>query len=155
MDSRNNAAAGSDISAQDSREKLNFAQYNTSWDDEEKKGAKAFMTETVSKHDVVRAWNAAEFDQFSMRATCLSPSTTFMELPLRLKARMWKYVSEVMPYYAELPDIVLGGMVRGGGERYMRVKEMFESAEVRASLRSPWFLVPVAATLCARVYVCL
>ncbi len=108
--------------------------------------------ETITKQDVVRAWNAAEFDQFAMRATCLSPSTTFMDLPLRLKARVWKYMSELMPYYPELPGVMLGCMVLGQGERYMRVKELFESAEVTESL---CVCVCMYACMCSYMYVCM
>jgi SAM-dependent methyltransferase len=84
--------------------------------------------ETVTIMDVVKAWNEQELMLFPMRTgaagRCMSPSTTFTDLPLYLKARLWKYTSELMPYYPELPLIV-----SGMDPRLLRVKELFESFE--------------------------
>jgi hypothetical protein len=57
----------------------------------------------------------------------MSPSTTFQDLPLHLKARVFKYVSELMPYYPELPLVVCS--MAFANPRLLRVKELFESCE--------------------------
>lgn len=59
--------------------------------------------ESVSMEEVVQAWSMEELERFPMRATCLSPRTFFADLPLLSKARLWKYVSELMPCELFIP----------------------------------------------------
>lgn len=84
--------------------------------------------ESVSMEEVVQAWSMEELERFPMRATCLSPRTFFADLPLLSKARLWKYVSELMPYYGEeIPSIFFA--VACGSGRAFRVKEVVEACE--------------------------
>lgn len=81
----------------------------------------------VTKWHVVRAWRSDEIDALPMRATCLCPSTMLGDLAPAQQARIWKYVSEVMPYSEFLPSVVWG--LAHERPEYLRVKELFESCE--------------------------
>jgi hypothetical protein len=95
-------------------------------------GGRTYSAEnqTLAQMDVVKAWNPGELEAFPMRASgegCMSPATRFQDLSLYMKARLLKYVSELMPYYPELPNIVARMAV--SSPQHLRVKELFESFE--------------------------
>lgn len=87
-------------------------------------------SQTLGLIDVVKAFNAEELQAFPMRAGgdgCMSPATRFQDLSLYMRARLLKYVSELMPYYPELPKIVV--QMSTTNPQHLRVKELFESFE--------------------------
>ena len=86
--------------------------------------------ESVALMDVVKAWSSEELQIFPMRASgegCMSPATQFQDLSLLQKARLHKYISELMPYYPELPCIMADMAAKS--PQHFRVKELFESFE--------------------------
>ena len=101
-------------------------------------GGRTYSAEnqTLAQMDVVKAWNPGELEDFPMRASgegCMSPATRFQDLSLYMKARLLKYVSELMPYYPELPNIVARMAV--SSPQHLRVKELFEVVTADLTIR--------------------
>ena len=65
------------------------------------------LTEAAVVQNVGVAWQPSEFDDFPMRATCLCPSTTISDLTPALKARLWRYLSDVFgKHYPEMVEVI-------------------------------------------------
>ena len=53
------------------------------------------------------AWQPSELSDFPMRATCLCPSTTINDLTPELKARLWRYLSDIFgKHYPEMVEVI-------------------------------------------------
>jgi len=101
-------------------------------EDIDEEGVRSYSVagQTLGLMDIVKAFNAEELQAFPMRASgdgCMSPATRFQDLSLYMRARLLKYVSELMPYYPELPTIVV--QMSATNPQHLRVKELFESFE--------------------------
>lgn len=75
---------------------------------------------------------------------CLSPHLTLCSLPPAKRARLWRYLRELMPSRPALPEVFHELGVRHG--RFARVKEILESCEVYRHAEAAVLAAEAAAT---------
>ena len=106
-----------------------FAGPESVW--EEFASSAPLWTSACNISDVAAVWRNEELStlDFKFRSTCLHPSPVIGSLKSHTRARVWRYIRDVMglSYYPELAAI----MVAADEDEYghVRVKELFESLE--------------------------
>jgi hypothetical protein len=109
-------------------------------------GAKTWSTDCVVD-DVIPLWSDDELSSLGLkyRSTCLHPSPTINQLSPKQKARLWRYIRDVMglSYYSEMASIMEA--VDSDEHGHLRVKEVFESFETYRKISS--FITDAQKTL--------
>ena len=93
----------------------------------------AWWAPEIPRSAVVRAWHPSELDALPRRssgtasATSIDPGVTLSSLAPTARARLWRFLHDLMPHSPEIADIFVE-LESGPDGRFARVKEILEVA---------------------------